>query len=109
LLRKAAKIATVVVTLKQYTDEKGAVHVDTFHPGVMGFEGMTEKRTLNGSFVEEDDRAFGKKKAYLKWVKLEDIKDPFLKKEWLPEAEETGLIASHEESLAGKWTSDQVS
>ncbi|KAI9698383.1 MAG: hypothetical protein M1836_003963 [Candelina mexicana] len=107
-LRKAISLATITLHIKQYTTSDKLTHIDIDQTISGGVSGTTEKRTLDWTFREHSDRIFGKVKGKSQWAKLSEVDDDFLRKGWLDEVNETGVVRAYVESLDSTWTADQV-
>lgn len=62
LVRQAAQYSTVTVTLKQYTDDQGVVHLDQDQVSTGGIRNI-EERSLNGEWGERVNKIWGKVKG----------------------------------------------
>ncbi|KAH9002783.1 hypothetical protein EDB86DRAFT_2898006 [Lactarius hatsudake] len=98
--RTAISYGIITLYVKHYKDENGIEHVDTDQT-LTGISGTTELRVLDWTTREHYDYLFG-----------HDIEDDCLKRGWLPDTVEHGVIASRIESDTKKsaysWTSDEV-
>ncbi|KAK2054048.1 hypothetical protein LY76DRAFT_597331 [Colletotrichum caudatum] len=122
MTRKAIGLATVTLTVKQYTappsppgqGTEPVTHIDVDQVATGGLKGTSEERCLDFEFREHSDWMFGTVRGQSKWMSLDEIEDEFLKKGWLEgEAETTGPggkghIYSHVESIDNGWTATQV-
>jgi hypothetical protein len=107
ILRKAIGIASITLHTKHTTDEKGIDHIDIEQTGTAGIKGTTEKRILDSEEREHEDYIFGHVKGRSRWVKLDDLKEEYLKKGWLPFPEK-GAIESYVERMDESWTATQI-
>ncbi|KAI9811380.1 MAG: hypothetical protein M1827_005540 [Pycnora praestabilis] len=107
-LRRAISLATITLTIKEYTDDDKFTHIDVDQVATGGVGGTTEKRTLDWTFREKSDRIFGKVKGKSRWIKLDDVDDKFLKEGWLDEIKTGGGIQAYVESIDSTWTADQI-
>ncbi|KAH7124651.1 hypothetical protein EDB81DRAFT_911693 [Dactylonectria macrodidyma] len=115
LIRKAVVLASITLELKQYdaqptppsTETGHVTHIDT-QQMVPGLKPTQEKRCLDNEFRDNNDWLFGIVKTRARWVRLEDIDDEFLKKDWLVEGDGKTLILSSAESQGNSWTATQV-
>ena len=107
-LRKAIALATVTLTIKQYTSDDGLTHIDIEQRATGGISGTTENRTLDWEYRDHKDGIFGEVKGKSRWVKLSDVEDDneFLKKGWLDEGDK--YVQSYVESVGNGWTANQV-
>lgn len=108
MTRKAIGIATVTLHVKQYKDDAGVVHIDIEQTASGGIKGTTELRHLDGVTGEHEDQVFGKVRGQASWVKISDVKHPFLAKGWLPETEQGEAIKSDAESVSNGWKAEQI-
>ncbi|KAI1809435.1 hypothetical protein GGS20DRAFT_571977 [Poronia punctata] len=117
LTRKIIANATVNLTVKQYTDANGIVHIeiDQEASGVPG-GGSHEHRTLDFQERELTDRVFGTIRGQTKFVSTEEIAIVLAEKslpglehlaaDWI--AEEKNHVFNHVRSVADGWTATQV-
>ena len=111
--RKAISLATITLHSKQYTDDKGVVHIDIEQTATGGIKGTTELRQLDWQEREHEDHIFGKLKGQTRWCTLDMIDDSFLKEGWLESEEEAGgpngekHVQSYVEADKG-WTGNQI-
>ncbi|KAK2005091.1 hypothetical protein LX36DRAFT_2560 [Colletotrichum falcatum] len=122
MTRKAIGLATVTLTVKQYTapasppaqGTEPVTHIDIDQVATGGLKGTSEERCLDSEFREHSDWMFGSVRGQSMWMSLDEIEDEFLKKGWLGgEAEAVGpagkgYIYSHVESIDNGWTATQV-
>ena len=106
-MRKAIGLATVTLTVKQYTDEAGVVHIDISQRAT-GISGTTELRTLDWVAREHSDHIFGKVSGRSRFQPLADVSDDFLKTGWLPEMNETAPVQNLAVSVDSDWTAEQI-
>lgn len=108
-LRKAISYATITLTITQYIDDTAdkLTHIDISQVATGGVGGTKEKRVLDYTWREHEDRIFGKVKGKSRWIKLKDIdEDDFLKTGYDDmEGEHVQALA---ESIGNGWTADQV-
>ncbi|KAF6240176.1 hypothetical protein HO173_001786 [Letharia columbiana] len=108
-LRKAISYATITLTINQYVDDTAEkyTHIDIAQVATGGVGATQEKRLLDFTWREHQDRIFGKVKGKSRWIKLADIdEDDFLKTGYDDmEGEHVQALA---ESLDNGWTADQV-
>ncbi|KAF9879774.1 hypothetical protein CkaCkLH20_02585 [Colletotrichum karsti] len=122
MTRKAVGLATVTLTVKQYsaspsppgTGTEPVTHIDIDQTATGGLKGTSENRCLDMEWREHSDWMFGSVRGQSRWMAPADIEDEFLKKGWLEgDAEATGPdgkshIYSHVESIDNGWTASQV-
>ena len=117
-------MATVTLDIKQFrappsppADPSGpeATHIEIEQTVTGGFKGTTEKRCLDSTFREHSDWLFGHVKGQSKWLRADEIQDPWLaSKDWLEgDAEKGGPdgethVLSHVDSLDDDWTATQI-
>jgi len=115
LLRKAIGLATITLTITEYTEDK-VTHVDTKNTLTGNIKGTTELRSLDWTWRDHEDGIFGKLKGRTRWIRLGDLKAgdgteesdlPFLTGGW-----EGGLdddhVQSYVESRTDTWTANQI-
>lgn len=103
----------VTLVIKEYTDEKGDLHIDIVQPGAVGIKGTTEKRILTGEWQEHEDHIFGSVKGTSKWAKLssfsdEDEDEKHLKSKWDKATQDDDIIDNYVESHGNGWVARQV-
>lgn len=109
LIRQAIKWSTITLHVKQYTDEAGKVHIDIEQTA--GGSSNQEERILDWEFREKDDRVFGKVRGKTRYVKKDDVEEPYLKEGWdqkFLDDFEGELVQSYVESISSTWTADQT-
>ena len=113
LMRKAIQMSTISLSVKHYKDDNGVEHIDIEQTLSGGIPGTSERRILDWIYREHEDHVFGALLGKSRRSKVEDITEPFLKKDWLPDTKENGVIEAHVESDTPKsnmvWTVTQVS
>ena len=62
VVRQAASYSTVTIELKQYTDDKGNVHLDQEQFSTGGQQN-SEVRVMNGEWAETENKIWGKVKG----------------------------------------------
>jgi len=114
LTRKAIGLATVTLSIKQYTEE-GVTHIDIEQTATGGIKGTAELRTLDWSEREHSDHIFGNLKGKNRWCTLDICKDDaFLKDGWLEGEEENSgpngerHVQSYAVNEKSGWTGDQI-
>lgn len=124
MTRKAVSMATLTLDIKHYTappsppaDPSGpeVSHIEIEQTGTGGLKGSTERRCLDYTFRDHSDWLFGSVRGQSKWMKPEEIQDPFLaSKDWFEGDEEKGgpngetHVLSHVESVDNGWTATQI-
>lgn len=112
--RKAISLATVYLSVKQYTDDAGHTHIDIIQTATGGIKGTTELRELDWVEREHEDHLFGKLKGKSRWITLEDVDEPFNKEGWLEGDEESSgpngekHIQSFVNNEEKGWTANQT-
>jgi hypothetical protein len=112
LMRKAIQMATISLSVKHYKDDTGVEHIDIDQTLSGGIAGTTERRILDWVYREHEDHIFGALLGKSRRSKWEDITEPFLRKGWLPDTKENGVIEGYVESDTPKsnrvWAVSQV-
>ena len=121
-IRKASAFTTVTLTVKQYTDDKGATHIDIGQRATGGIGNWTEDRTLDWQTRESDNHLWGPISGRSRWLpKIEDFKSEssadnkadldFLVSNWDPamtaEGEPGWVLVWVASSIKG-WSGEQV-
>ena len=112
LTRRAIAISSLTLHINHYKDDNGVerIDIDQFLSG--GIQASSEKRTLDWTLREHEDRIFGSVLGKSRRSKLEDIEEPSLNKNWLPDTIENGVVEAHAESNTAKsgltWIVSQV-
>jgi len=111
IIRQAIKWSTITLHVKQYTDDANKVHIDIEQISSGGYSNH-EERILDWEFREADDRVFGKVKGKTRYVKADDIEEPYLKNGWdqkFMDESKGELVQSYVESVnKSPWTADQT-
>lgn len=110
LTRQAMSLATVTLTIKQYegapcppSTEKGPVtRIDIEQ--LAGPSTTSEDRCLDDLTRSYSHWLFGDVEGRSRWVKLADLEDAFLKKDW----DDEDLILSHLANKANCWDAWQI-
>ncbi|MCJ1272617.1 hypothetical protein MMC21_000403 [Puttea exsequens] len=105
-LRKAISLATITLTITEYIKDD-STHVDISQVATGGVGGTTEKRILDWTYRDHEDRIFGKIKGKSRWVKLADVDDDKFLKEGYDDMDGEH-IQGYVESYNNGWTADQV-
>jgi len=109
--RKAIGLATITLYVKHYKDDEGTEHIDIDQRGTGGI-GSTELRTLNWEPRPVEDRIFGAIVGKSRRVKIEDVENEYLNKNWLADTLEHGAVESYVESDTPKsqttWIANQI-
>lgn len=88
--RKAIGLATVYLSVKQYTDDNSISHIDIDQTATGGIKGTTENRTLDWEVRNHEDHIFGNIAGRSRWSTFQGIDDEFMKEGWLEFEEEKG-------------------
>lgn len=111
-IRKLMGSVTFNVTAKMYRDEIGVEHIVCDQWVAFSAIGTSEHRILDWEPRSHQDMIFGSVIGSSRRVQLVDIEDEFLKRDWLPECAEHGLVETHATSDTVKskktWEVDQV-
>lgn len=102
LTRKAASAGTLTLAVKQYKDEAGVEHIEIDQTLTGGIPGQREERTLDWEPRERADAVFGHVFGRTRRANLDELENPFLKKDWLPDTVEHGLVEAYVQSNASK-------
>jgi len=112
LTRRAIGLATLTLYVKHYKDDEGVEHIDIDQRLTGGIPGTIENRTLDWKFRVHEDYLFGPCIGRSRRAKLDEIEHDYLRKGWLPDTEEHGVIHAYVESdtpKSGKtWSVEQV-
>jgi len=104
--------ASITLDVKHYKDDDGVERIDIDQTLTGGISGTREERILNWTPRPHNDHIFGPIIGKSRRAKLEEVEDEYLKKGWLPDTVETGVINSLVESDTPKsnttWTAEQV-
>lgn len=101
------------MTVNMYKDDASVEHVDCSHwLKAIDIARNTECRTLDRVPRDHNDLLFGSYILTSNRVELADIDDDFLKRNWLPETIQHGVVATNAESDTSKskkkWSVDMV-
>ncbi|KAK4550191.1 hypothetical protein LTR36_003158 [Oleoguttula mirabilis] len=107
IVRQAAQYSTVTATLKQYTDDRGVVHLDQDQVSTGGIRNI-EERTLDGVSGERTNSIWGKVRGVTRLTKLSELEDDYLKEGWSQDCIDGDLIYSVNESDTNGWRAVQV-
>ncbi|KAL1311635.1 hypothetical protein AAFC00_001745 [Neodothiora populina] len=110
LVRQAIKYSTITLHVKEYVDDQDKTHIDIEQVASAGSSNL-EERMLDWAFQEKTDRVFGHVKGRSRFIKVEDIDEPYLKQGWDQKFLDDGgneLVESYTESLSSTWTADQT-
>ncbi|KAF7548159.1 hypothetical protein G7046_g8771 [Stylonectria norvegica] len=115
LIRKPVSYATITLDVTQYqappkapnTSTDLVTHIDITQ-SASGLTSTQENRCLDDTFREHTDWLFGAVKGRTVWVRLADVEDAFLKRDWLTEGEPDEFVLSHVESQSNGWTATQI-
>jgi len=111
-MRKAIGYATITLHVKHYKGDDAVEHIDIKQTLTGGIEGTQENRVLDWTERPHEDRVFGQVIGKTRRLKVEDIENEFLKKDWLPDTVEHGTVHSYVISDTAKsgrtWIAEQV-
>lgn len=110
-MRKAIQIATISLSVKEYTDDAGLVHIDIVQTATPGSQTTTEERTLNWDFAEHTDKVFGKLRGKTRFVKVAELEESYLKNGWDQKFLDEGegeVVQNYVESISSTWTANQT-
>ncbi|KAJ8453845.1 hypothetical protein ONZ45_g3040 [Pleurotus djamor] len=97
MTRKIIANASLHLTIKHFKDEEGVEHID-IEQVVAGLTSTVENRVLDWTNRDHHDHVFGHVIGKSRRLKVEEIDDEFLKKDWLSDVVEHGAIESYVES-----------
>ena len=72
IVRQAAQYSSITITLKQYTDGQGKVHLDQVQVSTGGLRNA-EERTLDGQWSEKENWIWGKVKGLSRYASCHQI------------------------------------
>jgi hypothetical protein len=107
VVRSAVAYSNVTVTLSQYTDSEGRKHLDQDQVSTGGIKNF-EDRVMDGVFTEKYNWIWGKVSGKSRYVKIEDIKDSYLREGWSKDCVEGEVVEGYVESVTDKWTAMQI-
>ncbi|KAG0128338.1 hypothetical protein HOY82DRAFT_467842, partial [Tuber indicum] len=103
--RRPISVPTISLDIKHFVKDD-TEHIDIEQTATGGIKGATENRIRD--WKPHEDCLFGKLTAQSRRIKLEDVPDEFLKKDWLEgEAREDGLVEAFALSENG-WNAQYV-
>lgn len=112
MTRKAISLASLTLTVRHYRGDDDEEHIDIDQTLTGGIPGTSENRILDWTERQADDRIFGPVVSKTRRLKVEEIKNEFLKKDWLPDTAKHGAINSYVHSDTPKsgtsWVAEQV-
>jgi hypothetical protein len=110
--REAISTGSLTLTFKHYRGDDDEEHIDINQTLGDGTSVTSVNRILDWTEREADDRVFGPVVSKTRRVKLEEIKNEYLKKGWLPDTAKHGAINSYVRSDTPKshtsWVTEQV-
>ncbi|GAB1740932.1 hypothetical protein NU219Hw_g6002t1 [Hortaea werneckii] len=107
LVRQAVQYSTITLHMKQYTDDKGTVHLDQESIST-GNVSSVENRELNGEWGERENKIWGKVKGTTRFRKVSELDDDYLKEGWNQETLDGEVIEAVNESCTDTWTAVQI-
>ncbi|KAK4985521.1 hypothetical protein LTR50_005929 [Elasticomyces elasticus] len=107
MVRQVVQYSSITVTLKQFADPKGKVHLEQQQTTTGGMR-TTKDRIVDGEWSQKDNKIWGPVRTRTRFVKLRDIDDDFLKAGWTQDCLEGEVIETMDESLSDTWTARQV-
>jgi hypothetical protein len=110
LMRKTITMSTITLHIKHYKEDgRERIDIDQYLGGIVG---STENRFLDWSPRNREDRIFGHVIAKSRRAKVDEIEEPSLGKNWLPDTIEHGVIEAYAESDTAQtnmtWNVSQV-
>merc|ERR1711869_107015 len=107
LVRQAVQYSTITLHMKQYTDDKGTVHLDQESIST-GNVSSVENRALNGEWGERENKIWGKVKGTTRFRKVSELEYDYLKEGWNQETLDGEVIEAVNESCTDTWTAVQI-
>jgi hypothetical protein len=111
ITRRVIQMGTITLHINHHKDDGGVEHID-IDQALTGLPSTTERRTLDWTSRDHEDHIFGAVIAKSRRSMVENISVPFLRKGWLLDDIEHGLIESYAESDTPKskmtWNVSQV-
>ncbi|KAL0951390.1 hypothetical protein HGRIS_008086 [Hohenbuehelia grisea] len=98
LTRKAISMGSLTLTIKHYKNDAGVEHIDIDQTLTGGIPGTKEERVLNWEDRIHHDHIFGHVVGKSKRVKVEDIEEEHLKKDWTEDTLAHEIIYTYVES-----------
>jgi len=110
--RTAIAYATITIVVKHYKDDDAVEHIDINQTLSGGIGTSSENRIADWTPREHNDRIFGPVISKSRRAKVQEIDDDYLRKNWLPDVLEHGVINSYVVSDTEKshktWIAEQV-
>ncbi|QIW96388.1 hypothetical protein AMS68_001906 [Peltaster fructicola] len=110
VVRTAISYSAVKMSLNQYTDDDGLIHLDMTTESTGGLTN-TEERTMAWQFKEANDKVFGEVKSRSRIIKFSELPADLpaqLKQGWDKEIEEGNVFQNYVESLKNGWNAHQL-
>lgn len=105
-------MSSLTLAIKHTTDEAGIEQIDIAQTLTGGIPGTTEKRTLDWHERDRQDNIFGPVTGKSRRLPVKEITDEFLKKDWIQDTIDNGIILTESWSTPGKnnltWRAVQV-
>src|SRR5882757_8585960 len=95
ITREAIEYATITIVVKHYKDDNAVEHIDINQTLSGGIGTSSENRIADWTPREHNDRIFGPVISKSRRAKVEEIDDDYLRKNWLPDVLEHGVINSY--------------
>ncbi|KII93795.1 hypothetical protein PLICRDRAFT_36026 [Plicaturopsis crispa FD-325 SS-3] len=112
LTRKAIAMSSLTLAIKHYKDDDGVEHIDIDQTLSGGVSGTTELRVLDWEEHKHEDHIFGAVIGKSRRIKVDEIDNEYLKRDWLPDVAEHGAIHSYVQSDTEKsgttWIAEQI-
>jgi hypothetical protein len=104
-------MSIITLYVRHYKGDDGVERID-IDQTLTGIPGTSENRTLDWTFREHDDYLFGPVRGKSRRANVDEIENEFLRKGWLPDTVQDGVIDSYVESDTPKshtsWIAEQV-
>lgn len=112
MTRKIIAVATITLDIRHYRDDNAMEHIDIDQTLTGGISGTSERRILDWTMRSREDHIFGAVLGKSRRIKIEDIDEPYLKKDWSLDTIEHHAVQAYVESDTPKskttWTVTQV-
>lgn len=109
--RRAIALATITLYVRHYKGDDGVERID-IDQKLTGIPGTGENRILDWTFREHDDYLFGAVLGKSRRANVDEIENEFLRKGWLPDTVQDGVINSYVKSDTPKsntsWIAEQT-
>lgn len=107
VVRQAVAYSTVDVTLKQYTTDDGAKHLDQEQLSTGGIRNF-EDRVMDWVETEKYNWIWGQVNGKSRYTTLDQIEDEYLKDGWSQDTVEGEVVEGYVESKTDTWIARQI-